>query len=259
MIALFKDQLVKQLNTLSILQQSFFTHVFLWMVLLGISYNLLKPILRHYGCTNTDSKIVGSRSMTTQWLIISSVITSYLGLTPFIKHGYFVNHITCDILNNTDIYQSIPVLSLFVAYLWYDLIFNKISTMYKFHHIICSIPVVWFISIEHSAGIVFAEILMIAEISTIFLNLKMITSGLIKNIVTLLFMITFVVFRPVYMPQVLFKMFECMPLSLDNKLQYDAPYIVMTGVFTCIMILNLYWTVLIIKKAYSTGFNPKSD
>lgn len=250
-IALFKDQIESMLTKLHEQQILFFTYVFLWMILFGLIYNIFKIVLARIGCVNTDSKITKSRSMTSQWLLISSIVTTFLGISPLLKHGYFVNHITCDILNNTDIIQSIPVLSIFVAYLWYDLIFNQISTMYKFHHLICSLSVVWVISIGHSAGVMFSEILLIAEISTIFLNLKMITTGFVKNMISLLFMITFIIFRSMYMPNVLLKMFECF--------SYDLSYIVIITIFTSVMIINYYWTVLIIGKVFTTCLKLKPN
>jgi hypothetical protein len=235
-------------------QIMFFTYIFSLMILFGVSYIVLKYILRFCDCKNTDSKKTKGRSMTTQWIVISSIVTTYLGITPLLKHGYFVNHITCEKLLSTtssSMNESIPLLAVFVAYLWYDLMFNNISYMYVCHHLICCLPVIWVVCIDHTPGIMFSEILMIAEISTIFLNLKMITNGIINKILSLVFMITFILIRPIYMPQVLFKMFECW--------EQNFTYNVIIVAFVSLMIMNFYWSVLIIRKGIKSCINIKSE
>lgn len=244
MIAVFKNEISNLINKLNDHQILLFSYVLMFMILFALSYNVLKAVLTYIGCTNTDSKNTKSRSMTTQWLLISSIVTSYLGFTPLFKHGYFVDHINCNILKTYDISQSILLLSLFVGYLWYDLLFNNISKMYKCHHLLCSLSVVMVVCKNHSAGVMFSELLMMAEISTIFLNLKMITTHLIKKIFSLMFMITFILFRPIYMPQMFLKMLEC--------IKYDFTYIIIAVSFASLLLMNFYWGFLIIKKALSS-------
>jgi hypothetical protein len=230
-------------------QIMFFINILEMMVIFSSTYTAFKIILSHIGCENTNylNTKNKSRSMTTQWLLISTFVTIYLGITPLLKHGYFVDHINCNVLENTPIKESITLLSVFVGYLWYDLLFNNISTMYKCHHLLCSLSVVMVVCKNHSPGVMFSELLMMAEISTIFLNLKMITDGFLNKMFSFLFMITFILFRPLYMPQVFLKMIECF--------KYDVTYIIIVVSFASLLLMNFYWGILIIRKGFITFIN----
>lgn len=230
-------------------QIMFFMNILEMMIIFSSTYTALKIILTYIGCKNTNYQNTKnkSRSMTTQWLLISAFVTIYLGITPLLKHGYFVDHISCNVLENTPIKESIMLLSVFVGYLWYDLLFNNISKMYKCHHLLCSMSVVMVVCKNHSPGVMFSELLMMAEISTIFLNLKTVTDGFLNKMFSLLFMIIFILFRPLYMPQVFLKMIEC--------IKYDFTYIIIVVSFASLLLMNFYWGIIIIKKGLTIFTN----
>src|SRR5579872_624955 len=185
-------------------QLMFMAYVIIFTMMCGIAFNVFEYVCKILGSKNTGPSSTGDRSMTTQWLIISTLINIYLGGSSLLKHGYYVNHVTCDVLDNADISQLILPLSVFVSYLLYDLLHNSIGNIMKLHHFICILPVIWFIMISHSAGALFTEIIMIAEISTVCLNLK-----LFSGLFTPVFVISFYLLRPLYMPQVFLKVLEC--------------------------------------------------
>lgn len=228
-----------------------------------VGYMILFKILEIIS-NNFQESTNFNNSYSKQWIGISTITTLILGITPIIKYGIynciFLNSTTRNMIITNNFIGNMYTLSLFVAYLWYDLLFNilnildihniykKIKTLHKTdiiyicHHLLCTLPMIWFVFSEYALGIYFSEILLISELSTVFLNLKLATKIYknLNNMFSFLFMITFLIVRSVFMPIVLYQIYMC----FENSYQY---YFVI-GSFLCLIILNMYWTILIISK-----------
>lgn len=175
------------------------------------------------------------------WDIVSTIITAYLGFGALYRHGYFISSVSCSTIKSYDMssYSFVLPCSVIMSYMLYDLMFNKLSNLYKFHHLISVIPLTILIIFSNSYGAYFTDVLLMTEISTVFLNGGFILTNLKRTISRVLFICTFMIFRPVLIIYVFLKMLEC----------NDGGYFFMF-MFTCLSLLatlNGYWTLSIIK------------
>lgn len=225
------------------------------IVVIGFLKNIFRYIFEVYDCgyykKYTDSK-VRTGSLTIQWSIVSMIVSMFMGFTSLSKFfPVLPNIIMFD--NDYDIYSSVDTVSVFVAYVMYDLIFNRPPKTYIFHHVLCLMPIVIFTIYEYSYGMMVGEILLIAEISTIFLSMKSFIKYITESnmkIVNILFVATFVTFRTLMMPYIL--------LSLYFKVNTEPTIDNILGMYTFISvfiltILNMIWSYVICKKILSSN------
>ncbi|VBB18387.1 hypothetical protein YASMINEVIRUS_850 [Yasminevirus sp. GU-2018] len=233
----YSSQIVFVLNTLIVI------------LALGASYYFLKKILGWFGFKDVHPENVKGRTMTRQWLLISTVVTGYLGFHSFLRHGYFINRVPCEAVENYAVSDIVVPGSVIVGYLLYDLVFNGVSRVYVLHHVVGSIPVIMVIFLNHSKGAYFSDVLLSLEISTIFLNMKLIAPQFLNKALIYTFMGSFMVFRPLFLPIVMAKVVECG--------SYEPFYIFIALCLVALMLVNYYWTILMISKFRSVAHAEK--
>lgn len=225
----FTDQVTDEKNIL------FVGIVFMIMYLIDISFRFTSMIFkfRHTETNDFTNK---------QWIFVSLIVTSYLGIGSLIRHGYMtIYNNSCSNIDTFDTQQIVLPFASFIAYLWYDMLFNNISKIYKIHHIICSIPVMYLYMVGDVRKLYLIDVLLQMELSTIILNLKLLTSQKNNNILTFVFILSFLCVRPLHMPFILIKMFECLTFNtITNIIAYFS--------FTILWIVNIYWTLILFKK-----------
>lgn len=194
----------------------------------------------------TDKNMVKS-SMTIQWLIVSMIVSMFMGFTSLNKFFPILLNMSENMFDNDyDVYDSIDNISVFVGYIVHDLIFNKPSRTYIFHHVLCLLPIIIFSIYEYSKGMMVGEILLIAEISTIFLSMKTFMkyiTGSEAKIVNIMFAVTFVIFRTLMIPYIL----GCIYFKMGSDILAMYTFI---SVFV-LAILNIIWSYVICKKILS--------
>ncbi len=139
----------------------------------------------------------------------------------------------CYEIINTRIPDFEISLIVLVVYLIFDLCANKCKNDIKIHHftVLLVATLSFYFEYMHSVG----ALLLLNEISTIFLNMLKLNDE--KPIaITTLFVITFFIFRVLLIPITLFIIFSC-----------DSSYFVLFAI-SIHAILNFYWFIKILKK-----------
>jgi hypothetical protein len=252
--------------------QLFFTSMLFTIVFINILLKVLSFIVNSYEfvvimiCEPEkliNNKLCEKDTMKSKyWCIISMLIVGYLGINSLVKNCLYglyglyglnsLNSFTiyqsiasCSQIENYDLSQSMYPLGILTGYFVHDIIFNSPSPQFIFHHLlsICSSFVI--IYSEYSIGAYYHEILLITEISTIFLNMYHLCVNTEKRkiVCMILFTLSFTIVRPFYIFMVLLKIFECF--------RYETLYVTMCVLVFSLYVLNMYWYYAIIRKIYN--------
>lgn len=180
------------------------------------------------------------------WCVTSTLVVGYLGITSLIEYGLSdMNIKSCTQIENYDLTHSMYPLGILTGYFVYDIIFNSPSPQFLFHHILGIGSSIIIIFTGYSIGAYYYELLLITEISTVFLNMYHLCVNTKKRKLACmtLFTLSFTIVRPLYMFRVLIKIFECF--------RYEKLYCALCVSVLSLYALNMYWYVAIIKKIYN--------
>lgn len=218
---------------------NFFALVFGAILALGILYYLVVMLLKYCNCDN-DCLDVKNKKDTRAWLLLTTPLIAYIGFNSLINYGYNLGFQNCANIASFPASEAFVPFGLFTAYVWYDLFFNNLPFIFVFHHIIAGfVPVIMYL-LNDRIGIYFTLIVMISEISTVFLNIVYLTNGWFRSFFKLVFTFTFIVFRPILYTSILFNVINC-----NEYFTTSFGYFVAFFSISFLWIINLYWLMII--------------
>lgn len=220
----------------------FFTFVFGIILCMGFLYWIITLILKCLNVAN-DYLDVKNQKDTRAWLLLTTPILAYIGLDPLIKYGYNIGVYECAkiaSINHTDVFVPFGI---FTAYVWYDLFFNRLPTIYVIHHIIIGfVPMIMYFA-NDTIGMYFTLLVMISELSTVMLNISMLMpAGWFRSFFRLLFAFAFILFRPIMYTSIAINIFIC------NNYFTFVGYCIAAITITFLSIINIYWTFCILAR-----------
>ena len=162
-----------------------------------------------------------------------------------------ISSISCLLLN----YKVFEFGQYLIYYFIFDTVFFKKKTDIIIHHILVILMYLnyYIYDVPLEEFIKLFKIILLAEVSNIFLMLKIIfyLPNNIKIINDILFIISFVYFRIYYYYYYAFRQNQQIDIIVNNYLIYDIDKYYFYSSFYGFYLLNIYWTVLIFNKLYN--------
>jgi hypothetical protein len=205
--------------------------VVIMMLHKGVKY-IVSVVKKDDTFDNTDG-------MATHWLIVSAIVTSYLGISSAITYGIpFIQPSHDEIVRTINITSVFTNIVIIVGYFIYGATVNKLGKLQIIHHLLGSVPPTLILFSGDYISMYLADSLMTLELSTIFLNLKNIVPKSGKFLMTVIFSLVFLLVRPIPLLSSVYR----------SCTVYDSQWWLRFMSLVPLTIINLYWTYLMVKK-----------
>lgn len=179
------------------------------------------------------------------WTIVATIIVGFLGIDTLYTHGINPCSVSCSVIEKYDIKNVTESLAMLTGYFLYDILFRRPAKEYIFHHSIGIISSFIIMTSLYSIGAFYAHILLITELSTIFLNMYHLSENtkILKIFSMIMFTFTYTVVRIVHIFVIITKIFQC-----TRNDTFDIYYVIMCIMVFALYLLNVYWFIKIINK-----------
>lgn len=214
-------------------------YVSISLVVFRASMHILHTLLRIFGYPDKDRLLKGQS--TKSWVILSTVVTVYMIVHSLLKHSIYIGDVECMVIESHDIKESLIPLSVISGYFIYDILYHKLTREQIFHHILGILPILM-VFVSNNSAIYYTEVLLITEVSTIFLNMMYLCTKT-KNrkiFFTICFISSFFAVRVMFIFILLTKMASCFRLCLSH--------VIIASAISSLYILNLYWFYMVVLK-----------
>lgn len=196
---------------------------------------------------NSTSEYIGYKEYikTRVWTIVATIVVGFLGINTLYTRGINPYSVSCAYIEAYDVEKSIDSLAILTGYFLYDILFRKPAKEYVIHHSIGIVASFIIMASLYSPGAFYTQILLITELSTIFLNMYhlCVNTKILKIFSMIMFTVTYTIVRVVYIFVVLTKIFQCAQYE-----PFDIYYALLCIMVFALYALNIYWYCKLIAK-----------